>query len=105
MSPQTKEFNQLRVSSDPEKNERFSDRQRIENIEGDIIHIAGAIDTLVEQNNKYASYLDSRIEAHKENHEFWQDVRKKLVTSGIWGTIVIITGALWYAAKQYIQTH
>lgn len=100
-----KELNQLSVSRDREKNRRLKNDERLENLETDIIHIADAIDRLVEQNDKYADYLDSRILSEHEKAEFWRDVRKKLVTSGIWGTILIIFGALVYAAKQYIQTH
>ena len=105
MSPHIKEFNQLNVNRDPEKNERLNTKERLDNLEGDIIHMADAIDRLVEQNDKYADYLDSRIKAEHEKTEFWRDVRKKLVTSGIWGTILIIFGAVVYAIKQYIQTH
>ena len=105
MTTRPKEFNQLNVSNDPEKNKRLSDKDRIENLEGDVIHMADAIDTLIIQNNRYADYLDTRITAQRETAEFWRDVRKKLVTSGIWGTIVIIGGALYYAVTQYIKTH
>jgi hypothetical protein len=83
----------------------LSDKDRIENLEADVIHMAGAVDELVKQNNRYTDYLDERMSAEKENHEFWLDVRKKLVTSGIWATIVLISGALFYAAKQWVETH
>jgi hypothetical protein len=105
MSPLIKEFNQMNVNSDPEKNKRLTDNQRIENLEGDVIHMGEAMDRLVEQNDKYARYLDERMTAEKENREFWSDVRKKLVTSGIWGTIVLIATAVLYAAKQWVETH
>lgn len=101
----SKELNQMNVNRDPEKNKRLNDEDRIENLESDVIHMTDAIDRLVEQNDKYAGYLEERIMAEKENHEFWLDVRKKIVTSGIWGTILIIGSALLYAAKQWVENH
>lgn len=105
MAPHIKEFSQLNVSKDPEMNRRLSDQRRIDNLEVDMIRVADSMDILIDQNNKYAGYLEERILAEKENHEFWLDVRKKLVTSGIWATIAIIGTAVLYAAKQWVENH
>ena len=105
MSRRSVELNQMSVSRDPEKNKHLSNQDRIENLESDIVHITDAIERLVKQNDKYADYLESRIRAEHARTDFWLDVRKKLVTSGIWGTFTLVVGALFYAASQYIKTH
>ena len=101
----SKELSQMNVSEDLEKNKKFSDSERLANLEADIIHVSDVMGSLVIQNNKYAQYLDERIAIEKESHEFWLDVRKKLITSGIWGTILIIGSALLYAAKHWVNNN
>ena len=104
MTPR-QELRQMNVHEDPAVNERLDDKDRIRNIEGDIIHQRDALYALVAQNEKYTEYIDGKIQEKKDSHEFWTSVRKKLAVSGIWGTILIVFTVIIYAAKQWILTH
>ena len=100
-----KELNQMNVKRIPQDNEALSTEGRLTNLEADSVHQYDVIEQLVEQNNKYAQYLEQKIKSETQNAEFWIDVRKRIVTAGILGATAIIGSALLYAASQWIKTH
>jgi len=104
MTPK-QQLRQMSVSKDPSINESLSNKERLHNLESDLLNQMDVINRLVVQNDKYVEYLDSEIKAKKDSRRFWVDVKKKLAVSGIWGTVVIVFTALVYAAKQWITTH
>ena len=92
MTPK-KEYHQSRVSPFPDKNAKLTAEQRFVNLEHDMVSQGDCLRELVDQNNKYASYLDKRMQIERESHLFWLDIRKRLATAGIIGAIGLIGSA------------
>lgn len=103
MSKDRTEYHQSLVSPHPHKNAALTAEQRLMNLEHDTISQGDCLRQLVDQNNKYASYLGERIQREQESHLFWLDIRKRLATAGIIGAIGLIGSALIYAAAQWVK--
>lgn len=98
-----KKYHQSRVSPFPDKNAQLTPDQRLINLEHDVITQSDSLNRLVDQNDKYANYLDERMSREHESYLFWRDVRKRLATAGIISTVGIIFVALGYAATQWVK--
>lgn len=35
--------------------------------------------------------------------EFWQELKTRMAYAGIWGVIVLLSGIVWYAIKQFLH--
>lgn len=99
----SEKYHQTRVSSTPDDNDKLSTKDRLSNAEHDIVTQHEVMKALVTQNGKYTEYLDDRIKREGESYLFWVDIRKRLVTAGILGTVGIIGAALVYAITQWIK--
>ena len=95
-------LNQNAVSHDPLINAELSDAQRLLNLETDIITVLTVMSSVVSQNNKYAEYLQARINREEQSLKFWQDVKTRIAVSGIWGFIVLLGSAVIFAAKEWL---
>jgi len=42
-------------------------------------------------------------EAAQDNRDFWRGALKNVTAAGIWGTILLVLGVMWYAFKQFIS--
>lgn len=96
-------YQEHRVSEDPLVNGKLEQPMRLSNVEHDIVLNTSIMSEVVAQNDKYAKYLDALIDRELDAKEFWGDVRKKVVTTGVLGTIGLVFTVAWFAIKEYIR--
>ena len=56
-----------------------------------------------EMHDDHHDWVKSQMHAAQARAEFWEDVRKKVATAGIWGCIVLVCSVAWYAFRQFVQ--
>lgn len=84
-------------------NRKMDADMRMENIEHDVVFNTQILYEVLETNQRYSVYLETRIKHEEDAAEFWGDVRKKLVTAGLFSVIGLIFTALSYAFKEYLH--
>ncbi len=96
------QLNQNAVSHDPAVNSQLPPEQRLTNLENDLLNMTDVLQKLVDQNDEFYLYVKNKKESEIASREFWDDVKKKILVSGIWATVVIIATACGFAFREWV---
>ena len=92
-----------KVSQDMGANSQFTMDKRVENVEFDTVTNGLMIRRLVQNDQRFNDYLDLKIEREKLARDFWMDIKKKLITGGIFAFFTALFSALGYAAWHWVK--
>lgn len=94
-----------KISASHTENESMSVEQRLSNIEHDVTAMARTLHIVATRYDDQSDWIAEKIIQERQHKEFWIDVRKRLVSGGIFAFIGAVFTALVYAATQWIETH